>query len=390
MSEPEPFNYLRKYCALLDRTEVPPRFVLWCGLASILAALEARVWVEQGTYRIMPNFYIVLIAASGQKKDTAINLAAKLLRRASPGPNVISQKITPEALISALIEKQEETPSGKCGGIVIAGELATFLDKGAMDRGLGPMLTALWDCSPFEYQTKARGIECIENGYLSLLGGSTIELFRGSLPKESIGGGFTSRTMFVYEEATPPPVAWVDHDPLREGIEAELVAYLERLMTLEGPIAVSPEAKDYYIADYNARHRGDNLRTEPMLRNYENRRHVHLFKIAMALMLSESPRMVIEPHDLQGAKIILEEAEQYLPRVMELILASEVGVSSSIVYQYILSRKCVTRADLVRHFCSQLDAEEISKIINTLVISNRIKIDTDAGKLVYRLAEAGR
>lgn len=380
------FNYLKAYAGLLADTEVPPRFANWCGIASLLAALERRIWINQGTYAIYPNFYMVLVAASGQKKSTAINSCARILRRLNPSPNVISQKITPEALIQAIqlvVNEPGAILKKKNGGIVIADELATFLDRSALDRGLGPILTALYDCTPFEYATMKRGTEKVEDSYLSILGGTTIELLRNSLPKDAIGGGFTSRTLFVYEESVPEPVAWIEFDETHADIEQSLVNHLARLMDLEGAIDVTKDAKDYFIHDYKQRYKGGGFRNEPMLQSYENRRHAHLFKTAIALMVAERPSKVLELSHIQGAKILLEDCEQYLPRVIELIVSTDVGSAQQAVFQFIMAKGGTTRYELVRHLSNKMDSTEVSKIINTLVEARKIKIDTSGGKLSY-------
>lgn len=384
------FNYLKLYCSLLKETEVPPRFAIWCGMASLLAVLERRVWINQGIYTIYPNFYMVLVAASGQKKSTAVNLTARLLRRMNPGPTVISQKITPEALIEAIQGVDTENPKSlgkiKAGGIVVADELVTFLDKNSLDKGLGPILTTLFDCQPLEYRTKKRGIERIEDAYLSLLGGSTVELLKSALPRDAIGGGFTSRTMFVYEETVPPPVPWLEFNEEHEQIERTLVDYLQRLLELEGPVRVTPQARELYIEDYKARHYNEAIRADPFLRNYENRRHAHLFKLAMAMMICEEPRLELQLDDIRRAKVILEEAESYLPRVMELLTSSDFGQLGSMVLQYITAlKRPVSRSDIVRQFGHRTEASELSKVIETLILSGRLKATTDGGKLAYEL-----
>ncbi len=389
-----PANYLKNFSRLLERTEVPERFALWAGIASLLAALERRIFINQGIYTIFPNSYIILVAASGQKKSTAINTANKLLQRLNPKPNTISQKITPEALIGALKVVSNDAPNSKLfeeksGGIVIADELATFLDKNSLERGLGPMLTELYDCKDYEYQTKSRGVELLKDPYLSLLGGTTVELIKNCLPKDAIGGGFTSRTIFIYEDQSPAPVAWIDYDEELVQLEQELVNYLQRLMDLQGPVTVSPEAKKFFIQDYEERHKHGTFRADPLLRSYENRRHAHLFKVAMAIMVADEPRLVLELHDIRTAKAILEEAEEFMPRVVKLIAATDTGAAGSAVWDYINSRcsgkiDYVTRRDLVRYFANQYDSQEITKFIETLIKAERIKIDTVDGALVYR------
>lgn len=393
------WNFLKKYCELMANTEVPPRFAIWTGLATILATLETRIYINQGIYTIRPNFYIVLVAPSGLKKSTPIIVAKRILERLQPRLNLVSQKITPEALIGQLKKLGESKPEpgktivnldpkSKCGGIIIADELATFLDKNSLDRGLGPMLTTLFDCGPFEYTTNARGVERLENSYLSMLGGTTVELLRNSLPKDAIGGGFTSRTMFIYEDRRPPPVPWVDFDDSLIKIEHDLVAYLQRLMTLTGPITVAPDARALYESIYTQRYR--NVSEQPALANYENRRHAHLFKVAMALMVCEEPQLTLTREHLYGANVLLEEAEEFLPRVMDLLVASDKGHAHNMVLAYIQSKgeKGVSRQDLMRRFSNQFNGMELSAVLDTMIAkrggSGDIEVDTQGGYLHYK------
>lgn len=384
----EKFNWLKAYSRLLDNTEVPPRFTIWTGIATLLSCLETRIYIHQGNYVIRPNFFMVLVAGSGLKKSTAISLPSRLIRQLDPKPRVISQKITPEALIVALKEmvqadQGKKSLASKSGGIVIADELSTFLDRNSLEKGLGPMLTTLFDCGPFEYTTLGRGTDKLENSYLSLLGGTTVELLRNSLPKDAIGGGFTSRTLFIYEDKRPDPVPWVDVDEQLIELEAELVKYLQTLMELKGPVVVTPEARAYYEADYVQRY--NSIGEQPGLAQYENRRHAHLFKVAMAIMVSEEPRLTLTKQDLVVAKTLLEEAEEFLPRVMELLVASERGHSNNLLLQYITSKKAVSRTELVRRFAHQYNASEISQIIDTLVKSGQVEVDAIGSAVHYRI-----
>lgn len=388
------FNFLRSYVKLLENTEVPPRFAIWTGIAAVLASLERRVWISQGIFNIYPNFFMILVAASGQKKSTPINLADKLLRRIEPQPpNIISQKVSTEALIASIkkreVKNTKKLLSETCGGIVIADELVTFLDKNALEKGLGPVLTKLYDCSKFDYETISRGTETIEGGYLSILGGTTIELIRNALPRDAIGGGFTSRSLFIYEDKIARPVAWVEYDESMMELEDELIKYLSKLSEIHGPITVEKEAKDFYKQDYEQRYYNSPFRKHAALQNYENRRQSHLFKVAIALMFSEEPGMVLKREHLEGAKTILEEAEIQMPKVMDLIVASDSGAQGNLVYEYI-AHTCrtkpenyITRSDLVRHFAHRLDSAEISKIMDTLLVSGKVKSITAGSKLVY-------
>lgn len=383
------FNFLKSYCELFSQTEVPTRFSIWCGISTLLGSIERRVWIEQGIYRIFPNTYIILVAASGQKKSTVINKTSKFLRRLENAPTIVAQKITPEALINALKETAQTEGSKiitKCGGVLIADELAVFLDRGSLERGLGPMLTALYDCTPFEYQTLARGVEKIDEGYLAILGGTTIELLRSSLPKDAIGGGFTSRTVFVYEDKRAPPVPWIEYDPRIAELEGELIGHLDNLHQLTGPIELTEDAKQLYKTIYRQRYANeDGFRMDTLMQGYENRRHAHLLKVAIALMMSEAPGLIMTREHVQGANFLLGEAEEHMPKVMELITATDVGVAGNRVFAFISGKGVVPRSELVRKFASQLDALELSKILDTLIKAERIEMDRPDGALVYQL-----
>lgn len=384
-------NFLKKFCSLLENTEVPPRFSIWCGLATLLAVLERRIWLHQGIYTVYPNFYFVLIAASGQKKSTAINLTDKLLRSIDPGPKIIAQMITPEGLINAIkvvrLDNDKELLKETSGGIIIADELVTLIDKRAIEKGLGKVLTTLYDCKDvFEYQTVSRGLEKVYNSHLSLLGGTTVELIKDSIPLQAVGGGLTSRMLFIYDDSLPPPVPWVEYNEEHRRTEQDLIRYLQELSTLEGEIYVTPEAREFYIQDYTENYSKE-IRKNPYLRGYANRRHAHLFKIAMGIMVAENPSLTMNRHHLQGAKIILEEAETHMEKVVEMIVSTESGSSISMVYNFIDSQpdKQVTRSTLTRYFSHRFDAIELKKMLDTLIQANRIEFDTEGRALVYRV-----
>ncbi len=382
-------NFLQNFCRLLEKTEVPPRFAIWCGVSALLAMMERRIWIEQGIYTIYPNFFIVLIAGSGQKKSTAINLAARLLRKVDPGPKIIAQMVTPEGLITGIknvrTDDSKEMYKQSSGGIIIADELVTLIDRRTIERGLGKVLTTLYDCNDvFEYQTVARGIERLHGSYLSLLGGTTVELIKDSIPLQSVGGGLTSRIIFVYDDSIPAPVPWVDYDRELVQIEEDLIHYLQGLASLNGPIRVTDTARKFYEHDYREFYTSG-FRMNPYLRGYANRRHTHFFKLSIAVMLAEEPSLILTEHHLQGAKIILEEAETHMESVMEMIVSTEMGASTMHVMNYIRQQKSVLRSELVRKYQHRFDAKEISGIIDTLSQSNRISIDVDhRGQMIYK------
>ena len=132
---------MRDFVLLCKGTEIPDIFALWCGIAGISCVLGRRLWIDMGTYTIYPNLYVVLVAGSGRcRKSTVVNMIEKLIFQLDPRPNLISQKITPEALIDAL--KVTEVTEKKIfvrqtsEGFVIIDELSTFLNRKTYELSL--------------------------------------------------------------------------------------------------------------------------------------------------------------------------------------------------------------------------------------------------------------
>ena len=186
-------------------TEIPPNFALWCGISTLATALGRKVWLDRGVFVLYPNFYIILVAASGKcRKGTSIRQALKILNNLQPRPNFIAQKLTPEALIDALgghetlDDKVVKTPNKSATGIIVAEELATFLNKRSYEQGLGELLTDLFDCpQEWLYHTKGGGKLFLNNVCINILSASTPDWLRDAIPQSAIGGGLTSRVIFV-------------------------------------------------------------------------------------------------------------------------------------------------------------------------------------------------
>lgn len=388
-------NFLKKYVSILEGTEVPPRFSIWCGISAISAMLERRIWLDMGVYYIFPNMFIILVAESGRaRKSTAVKATKTLLYAVDPGPKLIAQKITPEALISSLrlVRKGDkgENMQQTCGGVIIADELMTLINKKSYEAGLASLLIPFYDCeNKFTYETKSRGTETVDRAHLSLLGASTVNSIRESLPSSAIGDGFTSRIMFIYTDDIPPPVAWTEYSAEKTRTQEELVRYLEGLASLKGKVSFTPEAKAFYIEEYERFHKNSDFYNNPLLGAYASRRHTHHLKLAMCMMVSEDPDVILEVKHLEGAKQIIEEAEEHMATVLNQIVTTDIGDMTQEVYQYICSKSPVPRSEVIRYFTHKLDAQSLGKILDTLIQGKkakygRVSVDSEGGQLIYK------
>jgi hypothetical protein len=72
------------------------------------------------------------------------------------------------------------------------------------------LLVSLWDGKQgaFEKKTKGSGSDSVENPWINLIACTTPAWIAGNFPEYMIGGGFTSRCIFVYAEKKAKLVAY--------------------------------------------------------------------------------------------------------------------------------------------------------------------------------------
>jgi hypothetical protein len=388
-------NFLRKFVSLFEGTEVPDRFATWAGLSCLSAMLERRIWIDMNIFSIYPNMFVVFVAEAGRmRKSTAAAMTRKLLSKTDPGPRMIAQKTTPEALIDALrvLRTDDQTALLKetCGGIVVANELVTFINRDTYERGLGALMIELWDCpDKYEYRTRNRPPEEIHYGHLSLLGATTIHSLRDAIPLAAMGDGFTSRTVFVYVDQPASPVPRPVRSPHFKQTEEELILHLQKLSTFQGEVRLSKDAEKFFDDEYKRFYKSS-MYDDPQFAAYASRRDKHLLKVGMCLMAAECKGMELSAYHLQGAKILLEDIEVNMRAVFDRIAMTESGSLTEEIYNAIRTApgKDLPRSAVLRRFGHKIGAQDLQKVIETLVMQGRVKLDTSGdGKLHYRTEE---
>lgn len=385
-------NFLKDFVELNKGTEIPELFALWCGLSAISSVLGRRVWIDMGTYTIYPNTFVVLVAGSGRcRKSTAIGVAEKLIRNVEPRPNIIAQKITPEALIDALHQVDNSTTDvvrEVSEGFVVVDELATFLNKKSYEAGLAALLIPLYDCKDnFEYHTKGQGRSMLNHCCLGLLGASTIDWLRHAVPEEAVGGGLTSRIIFVFVESPMPPVAITTFSQEKKEIQERLIRSLAKVASYQGQMSMSPEAWKYYEDRYNIFWNSSDFFNNHLLTGYASRRFVHLIKVGMLFAVSTNSPQIEERH-LIGADSILTASEQHMPRLLELVTSSDRGAMLNVVREKIFKAGKISRSDLLRMLSSKLDSRELTEITDTLIHSNQIQAVAMGSSIYYQRKDA--
>lgn len=326
-------NWLTAYMEHTKNSESPDAFHFWTGVSTIAGALRRRVWIDMRYFQWTPNFYIVLVGPPGiASKSTTIRIGTSLLEKVD-GIKFGPQSMTWQALTEAIAEATEYVDFIRADGsgdtvamsavTCAVPELGTFLKM--EDTALVDVLISMWDgqLENWGHKTKSSGNVDIRNPWLNLIGCTTPTWLEQNFPESAIGGGLTSRIMFIYGDTKRHLVAYPD-ELIQEADYADrrdkLVEDLKRISTITGGYAISKDARDWgrdwYSKLWSARPPDmANDRYSP----YISRKQTHMHKLAMVLAAAQRDKLIIEKDDLIQADRLLTSIEPDMLKVFEAV-----------------------------------------------------------------------
>jgi len=369
--------FFEDYKIYTAKSESPDIFHIWTALGTIAAAIPRSVWVDFQAYKIFPNQYIILVAGSAVcRKSSALDFGRDLLKRMDKPPPVFSQKLTTEALIKFMQDHQGH-------GTAVASELAVFLGADSAGSGLLAALCDIYDCKDnWSYQTRGRGEELLKFPYLNILAASTLDWLRYSLPRDAIGGGFTSRVLFVYGSDRRFKEALPFLGPQQIAARKRLVDRLNVIYTIKGAFAIPKKTELFYRDWYETQTMG----TEFGMGGYYGRKQTHVLKISMLVSLAERDDLVLTQEHVQKAILLLSALESFMPEAVSEVYASQSGQETSVVLDHI--KKCVSidHSVLQKRVWRHMRAKELNEALSTLAsagVIERIQ-DPKTSKRSYR------
>lgn len=378
---------IAEFCKRCEKTEVPSLFAFWTGVFGVAECLGRDCFIDQGHYTVYPNMYVVLVAGSAKcRKSTSIELIRDFIKQVEPPIKMLSQKLTPEAMISALsgkVVKDKTQMVEEAVGCFINDELSTLIDKNTFASSLIPILTKLYDCKDFEYETKARGAEAVRNPCLSILGGSTIQWIREAIPPHAIGGGFTSRVVFVYRTQRERSIPWPIKTQEDVDREKRIIHDMNEIRQMRGPFGVSEEAIEIYSKEYDEFLNGP-LTASPHLGGYVGRRHVTLLKTAMALSAAIKDTREIDAQDMYSAIQAIRVVEKSMDTVMRAITSEPCGDICEHVMTLIMTNGTILRSRLIYETRHRLTVRDLDAILQGLLESGYVQRCRHEGSEAYK------
>lgn len=398
-------NWLFAYAKYTENSESPETYHLWVALWCLSSAIRKNVWLDMGIFTLYPNLYVILTGEAGKMaKSTCVSLGATILR------GVDEIKFAPDAVTAEeLVDRLDKAYNGKQSAIAIKStELSDLIDPSGIK--MVSWLTTIYDSQGFwDRGTKRSGKNEIKNPVVNLLAGTTPEWLADGLPVQAIGHGFTSRCVFVYEDNLR------DDQPFPEPADRELVRRLiddlnhiskitgeflwdsgegEQPGTEDAPWSGwKPEmglekpgwrisAKHVYAYYYSLIKRTP--ARDYRLRTYHHRKRTHVLKVAMLVSLAERDDLILTGRDIVASWRIFDLTEAKMANAFSSVGKYQHASDLERILKDIQDRGGMSIEEIYSENRAAADEQELSRILNMLLVMKKIERAKVDGRVIYR------
>ena len=198
------------------------------------------------------------------------------------------------------------------------------------------------------------------------MGGTAPNWIQSMIPQEALGGGFTSRIIFIVEEVKRKIIP--KYIPTQEELEMQEVLQrdLERISQLAGEITFTEDAEklyiDWYIDQDKKLSAGLPAVPDTRFACYCERRATHLQKLMILCSASRCDDLKISAADFNRALSLLHMAEINMPKTFGGLGKSRMSDETDAVMSYIKSVRTTTRKILLQKFYRDLDPNTLAQV----------------------------
>lgn len=370
-------NWLLSYLELTKETEPPQRFHLWTAITIVAAMLGRKCEVKLGPETFFPNFYTVLIGPPGVRKGTAIKYGTDILSEVK-NTTTAPDAVTKEQLIA---EFEGATDAVNIDGnqfvhsslFVIAPELIVFIKENDHER-LGYLCQLFDGLDKFEYKTKTSSNQYIVKPGLWILGATTPNWIEIAMKQLGVGGGMTSRTVFVFaskKEKHIPVTRLKAFDPV---LRSKLVTDLAAIQKMAGQFTVHPEAdrvySEWYAGDGTEKSLGRYQKTgidDSRFASYWERLPSMVIKAAMVVSASKREDMLITASDIVQAIRMFEAIHPEMPQAFGGLGQNMLGSQSEMVRAILREKGQAYRHEILRTLRMHLNEWDFMRVRNSLI-----------------------
>ena len=388
--------FFHEYLEYSRDTECAEEFNLWCAISAVGALAQPKLWLWYGSKKILLHQYICLVAPSGHRKSESIDVLMRVINMLDDVPTA-PDRITERSILDCLarnlkedveIEGQTQTMN-YCSMYIVAPEFASLFE--AKNMNVLTFLTRIYDSKEgiWSYVTGHMGEVHIERPSVSILAGSTPEWLSEMMPHSAIGGGFTNRFHFIFNDQPLKRVAFP-----QSGLEVakrmrKCASFLTKIQNRTGEINWTPKAMDFYRDWY------ENLPTPnpaSITRGWEARLPFFLLQLsAIACLANNRPQLLVHREDLEWALDTLQRVRGYIKQSFDCIGRNPLATVQNKLLKLLRDRgeRGVLRSDIFYTFSRDVQPFELKQILHELQTSNIVTVRRTGVGLRYYITEIG-
>jgi hypothetical protein len=260
---------------------------------------------------------------------------------------------------------------------IISKEFESFIGQKKDNTKMIVFLTDMFDCSelPTKYRTKNSGSNVIPSVFVNLLAATTPESLASCLPATAVGGGLTSRILFIWADnkkcKSPKPSMTKAELALQE----KLIKDLYLISRIAGDYRMSEEADACWQDWYMKYDEKDNARicADKSFAGWYSRKPTYILKLAINRAASEYSELVVEWRHILQAISDIESVEADMGLVFRAIGKSEISGEVDTVMQLILEHKHISEKKLLSLTWRDIDSNKFDNVISTILRTGRVR-----------------
>ena len=408
-------GFIRDFCLATKGKATPSKFSAWSAMWLISSVIKRDAWLQWDPHELWGNLWVIIVAPPKWfgKSTVADDYCDEILQefiqhihdpleKARKNQRLFHGSVTIEALYKRLSEEIVVPVEGAdkdlkfkySFGSLLLSEFGTFLGKARYKEDIVQRLDDLYSSkSRDEVETISRGVEILENTYITLLAATTPKALAQSMPESAQADGFMSRIIICkhseLEKSFTKPFPIIKDAISKLALKLAWIA-----LYAKGEYVMCEEADRLYEEDFGklvARASEDPESDEIAA---ESRVDNLLLKTAMIVRASRYELgNIITKEDYLAARTMVFGVYQDTHEAMQLVGSSRDDINFNRVSSYIKKKGSVERVVVQRRFSAKnggdgIRAPKLTEIIEQLLAENDIAIYQD-NKLLDRPTNHG-
>lgn len=386
-------DWISAFETYTENSESPRAFHVWAACSAVAAALQRRCYITWGHNTIYPNMYVIIVGPSGRaRKSEPINISRKFVEKLNIP--IIGEDNSQEAIIREMKNSVQSFTDRRTRRIQFHSSVSCFLEElsvftGQQNTQFLAYLTNWYDSrDKWKRSTKHQGVDEIIGMCFNMLAATAPDWLPYILPREAIGGGFTSRCIFVVEDRKSRIIANPNLYKPDQRLASNLGIDLELINTMSGSFELDEDAISQYTEWYEQEEKkneaGKPTMADELFNGYTARRPMHLMKLSMVMSASRGDDYVITAKDFRRAKTLLEITEKKMPKVFAGIGKAKYAEETELALSYIARHGSVSKSDLLRQFFRSMDNYSLDIVIRVLSDMRLVRVIIEKGETIYQ------